>query len=120
MTPRWGVSEVVRGDDLIPSTPRQILLYQALGLTPPSFAHLPLAVGPDGRRLAKRDGALKLATLRESGVDPTKIIGLIARSCGWSDCLEPSTPTAWLDRFDLATIPREPWAIESAGVAPAG
>ena len=106
------VSEVVRGDDLIPSTPRQILLYQALGLTLPTFAHLPLAVGPDGKRLAKRDGSLKLATLRESGVDPTEIIGWIARSCGWSDRLELSTPAAWLDRFNLATIPRDPWIID--------
>ena len=106
------VSEVVRGDDLIPSTPRQILLYQALSLTPPTFAHLPLAVGPDGKRLAKRDGSLKLATLRETGVDPTVIIGMIARSCGWSDRLEPSLPVHWLDRFDLATIPRDPWIID--------
>lgn len=51
-----GVTEVVRGDDLIPSTPRQLLLYSALGLTPPSFAHVPLVVGEDGRRLAKRHG----------------------------------------------------------------
>ena len=106
------VSEVVRGDDLIPSTPRQLLLYQSLSLTPPTFAHLPLVVGPDGRRLAKRDGSLKLATLRESGVDPSDLIGMIARSSGWSDRLEPSTPVAWLDRFDLAAIPPAAWSVE--------
>ncbi len=57
-----GVTQVVRGDDLVASTPRQILLYRALGLAAPSFAHVPLVLGPDGRRLAKRDGAIKLAT----------------------------------------------------------
>ena len=115
-----GVSEVVRGDDLIPSTPRQLLLYQALGLTPPSFVHMPLAVASDGKRLAKRDGALKLATLRASGVDPTAIIGRIARSCGWSDQVEPSMPPDWLDRFNLATIPRDPWIIPPDGIMATG
>ena len=67
-----GVNQVIRGDDLVPSTPRQILLYQALGWTPPQFGHVPLAVTPDGRRLAKRDGSIKLATLREQGVDPRR------------------------------------------------
>ena len=59
-----GVTQVIRGDDLVPSTPRQILLYRALGWPVPAFGHVPLAVGPDGRRLAKRDGSIKLATLR--------------------------------------------------------
>ena len=59
----WAITEVVRGDDLVPSTPRQILLYEALGLTPPRFVHVPLVVGPDGRRLAKRHGDTRLATL---------------------------------------------------------
>ena len=65
-----GVNQVIRGDDLVPSTPRQILLHQALGWTPPRFGHVPLAVTAEGRRLAKRDGSIKLATLREQGVDP--------------------------------------------------
>ncbi len=107
-----GVTDVVRGDDLIPSTPRQVLLYQALGCDPPSFAHIPLALGTDGRRLAKRDGALKLATLREAGVDPRRLVGTLARSCGWSNEIEPAPPAAWLDRFDLATIPADPWIID--------
>ncbi len=106
-----GVTEVVRGDDLIPSTPRQILLYQALGFDPPSFGHIPLTVGPDGRRLAKRDGSLKLASLRAAGVDPRQLIGLLAHSCGWSERVEPSTPSDWLGWFDYATIPPAPWTI---------
>jgi glutamyl-tRNA synthetase len=106
-----GVSQVIRGDDLVPSTPRQILLYQALGWKPPSFGHVPLAVGTDGRRLAKRDGSLKLATLRERGVDPTRLVGSIARSCGWSDRIEPEMPDGWIDRFNLGSIPKSPWII---------
>ena len=106
-----GVTEVIRGDDLVPSTPRQILLYRALGYAPPTFGHVPLAVAPDGRRLAKRDGSLKLATLREAGVDPARLVGWLARSCGWSDRIEALPPVAWLDRFDLDQVPRRPWVV---------
>src|SRR5205823_5583932 len=61
-----GITEVIRGDDLIPSTPRQLLLYRALGLEAPRFAHVPLVVGPDGRRLAKRHGDTRLSALRQA------------------------------------------------------
>src|SRR5205823_5686103 len=73
-----GVTEVVRGDDLVPSTPRQLQLYAALGLTPPAFAHVPLVVGPDGRRLAKRHGDTRLSALRAAGVRPEALVGLLA------------------------------------------
>jgi glutamyl-tRNA synthetase len=112
-----GVNQVIRGDDLVPSTPRQILLYRAMGWEPPSFGHVPLAVGPDGRRLAKRDGSIKLATLREAGVDPARLVGWIARSCGWSDGIEKTRPTDWLDRFDGNAIPRQPWVITPESLA---
>jgi len=112
-----GVSEVIRGDDLVPSTPRQILLYRAQGLGPPAFGHVPLAVAPDGRRLAKRDGAIKLATLREAGVDPRALVGRLARSCGWSDRDEPGWPSDWLGRFDLARVPRTPWVVPPGWLA---
>src|SRR5207302_4885800 len=72
-----GVTEVVRGDDLVPSTPRQLLLYEALGLVLPAFAHVPLVVGPDGRRLAKRHGDTRLAALRAAGVRPEALLGLL-------------------------------------------
>lgn len=103
-----GITQVIRGDDLIPSTPRQILLARALGGEPPSYGHVPLVLGPDGRRLAKRDGSIKLATLRESGADPRRLVGWVAQSCGWSDEVEPSRPSDWIGRFDPTTIPREP------------
>jgi glutamyl-tRNA synthetase len=77
-----GVTDVVRGADLLPSTARQLLLYRALGLAPPRFAHVPLVVGEDGARLAKRHGALSLGELRERGADPLAVCGLLAASAG--------------------------------------
>ena len=106
-----GVTQVIRGDDLVPSTPRQILLYRALGWPRPSFGHVPLAVGPDGRRLAKRDGSIKLATLRSRGVDPRTLVGELVHSCGWSDDVTPCLPIQAVSRFDPGSLPREPWAV---------
>src|SRR5436309_12552169 len=112
-----GVNQVIRGDDLVASTPRQILLYSALGLPEPTFGHVPLVIGPDGRRLAKRDGSIKLATLREAGVDPRRLIDWLARSCGWSKEATPSTPRDWIDRFDPAAEPKAPWTLTTEGMA---
>jgi glutamyl-tRNA synthetase len=106
-----GVTEVVRGDDLIPSTPRQLLLYQALGLTPPHFIHVPLVVGPDGRRLAKRHGDTRLSALREASVRPEMLLGLLAWSCGWLSTIEPITPRELLPLFRWDTIPRAPFVL---------
>jgi len=103
-----GVNQVIRGDDLIPSTPRQILLFKRLGMRIPRYGHVPLVLGPDGRRLAKRDGSIKLAALRESGVDPKRLIGELARSCGWSEELVPSHPRDWVERFDWRRVPLAP------------
>src|SRR3989442_1191453 len=72
------VTEVIRGDDLVPSTPRQLLLYESLGLAPPRFIHVPLVVGPDGRRLAKRHGDTRVASLRQAGVRAEALTGLLA------------------------------------------
>jgi glutamyl-tRNA synthetase len=112
-----GVNQVIRGDDLVPSTPRQILLYRALGWTPPAFGHVPLAVGSDGRRLAKRDGSIKLGALRAAGLDPRRLIGWLAQSCGWTESAEPSRPHDWVGRFRLETLPRHPWVVSAGSVA---
>jgi glutamyl-tRNA synthetase len=106
-----GVTEVIRGDDLIPSTPRQLMLYESLGLTAPRFAHVPLVVGPDGRRLAKRHGDTRLAALREAGVRPEALLGLLAWSCGWLKRPEAVTARDLLTVFRLDAIPPQPFVL---------
>jgi glutamyl-tRNA synthetase len=108
-----GITEVVRGDDLVPSTPRQHLLFQALGWPPPRFAHVPLVVGPDGRRLAKRHGDTRLTALRSAGVAAESLLGLLAWSCGWLAKNEPITARELLPFFRWTTIPHEPLVLTS-------
>jgi len=102
------VTEVLRGDDLLPATHRQLLLYRALGLTPPRFIHVPLVVAPDGRRLAKRHGDTRIATLRQRGLRPAQVVGLLAGWCGWAAPGEEIMPAELLPRFRLDSIPRAP------------
>jgi glutamyl-tRNA synthetase len=106
-----GITEVVRGDDLVPSTPRQLFLYKALHLPAPQFVHVPLVVGPDGRRLAKRHGDTRLVALRSAGVRPKDLIGLLAWSCGWLPRPEPIAAMDLLTLYRLAAIPREPFVL---------
>ena len=106
-----GVTEVLRGDDLIPSTPRQLLIYAALRLTPPAFAHVPLAVGPDGRRLAKRHGDSRLSHYRARGVRAESVLGLLAQSCGLRPDAGPVAARELIEDFDLARVPRGPWVV---------
>jgi glutamyl-tRNA synthetase len=109
-----GVTEVVRGDDLVPSTPRQLLLYEALGLRPPRFAHVPLVVGPDGRRLAKRHGDTRLASLRAAGVPAEALLGLLAWSCGWVERAAPVSARELVPLFRLEAIPPAPFVVTPA------
>lgn len=111
-----GVTEVVRGDDLLAATPAQILLAQALskaidGRRLPSYCHVPLVVGRDGRRLAKRHGDTRIATCREQGKSPGDILGFLAASCGWAEKGESVSLCDLLPRFDLRTIPHAPFMI---------
>jgi glutamyl-tRNA synthetase len=106
-----GVTEVMRGDDLVSSTPRQLVLYQMLGLTPPLFSHVPLVVGPDGRRLAKRHGDTRLAALRDAGVRAEMFLGLLAWSCGWIDSLRAVTASELVPLFGLEKIPAAPFVL---------
>ncbi len=103
-----GVTEVVRADDLLPSTPRQLLLYRALGLAPPEFVHVPLVVGDDGRRLAKRHGDTSLRELRRLGVGPAELCGFLASISGLASDRAACTPKELLARFDLAAVPTAP------------
>ncbi|HYV40137.1 MAG TPA: tRNA glutamyl-Q(34) synthetase GluQRS [Gemmataceae bacterium] len=106
-----GVTEVIRGDDLIPSTPRQLQLYDTLGLTPPRFGHVPLVVGSDGRRLAKRHGDTRLAALRAQGVKPEALLGLLAWSCGWLEEINPVNLRELITLFRLQAIPPTPFVV---------
>jgi len=77
------ISHVVRGDDHLPNTPRQIQIFLALGLTPPAYAHLPMVMGPDGKPLSKRHGATSVFAYRDAGYFPETLLNYLARM-GWS------------------------------------
>ena len=105
---RQGIDRIVRGDDLLGSTHRQRLLQQRLEIgPPPEYFHLPLVVGPDGRRLAKRHGDSRIAAYRAAGVSADRIVGLIAQWCGLGE-RRPMTTAEFLRRCDMNLIPRTP------------
>ena len=108
-----GINQVVRGDDLLDSTPRQILIYRALGMELPEYVHLPLVVGEDGRRLAKRHGDTRVASFREAGISAERIIGGLAASCGWADQGEELSLVDLLQCFDMNLLPHEPFIWRS-------
>lgn len=103
-----GVTHVVRGDDLLDSAPRQILLYDALGMRDrlPAYCHLPLVVGTDGRRLAKRHGDTRLRHYRDRGVHPGRVLALLARWCGIPQVGDRTSVRDLIGRLDLAKMPR--------------
>jgi len=102
-----GVTDVLRGDDLLSSTPRQLQLIDALGLPRPRHAHVPLLLGEDGKRLAKREGALAVTDLRSMGVPAEKVIGLLASWSGLGDG-GPISAADLVPRFLLKNVLREP------------
>lgn len=112
-----GITEVVRGADLLDSTARQIQLIEALGGTVPTYAHLPLVLNADGEKLSKRDDALTLRSLRETGVAPETLVGALAYSLGLLDAPTPISARALVPRFDWARIHRDPWHLPSGFAA---
>lgn len=105
---RQGITDVVRGDDLLASATRQSLIYRALGLTEPRWWHLPLVLGPDGRRLAKRQGDSQISTYRAAGIRPERIIGLMAHWCNITAARMEMSANDFLQAFDIATLSRSP------------
>jgi glutamyl-tRNA synthetase len=101
-----GIDEVVRGDDLLPSTPRQLLLYEALGLRAPRFCHVPLVVGPDGLRLAKRHGDTSLLRYRAEGMSAAEVVGRVACLAGLAPEGARCLPRDLVAGFTLAKVPR--------------
>lgn len=106
-----GITDVLRGSDLLDSTPRQISLYEALGRPVPRFAHVPLLFGPDGRRLAKRDDGIMLATMRTSGTSPETVVGWLAYWSGLTDRPEPVKASELVPAFDLSNVSEQPVTV---------
>lgn len=101
-----GVTQVVRGRDLLSSTPRQLWLYEALDLPAPEFYHVPLLLAPDGRRLAKRDADLDMGALRRR-YSPEELLGLLSRMAGQQNTAEPVSATELFKIFDWAKVPKD-------------
>lgn len=113
-----GVEAVVRGDDLLSSTPRQAHLADLLGLPRPAWAHVPLVLGEDGQRLAKRHGAVTLGDLAREGLDPAAVRSLLAWSVGLAELGEPVSMDELVERFDPQRLPRAPWTWAGPREAP--
>jgi len=113
---RQGVTEVVRGEDLLSSAARQQLLQQALGLPSVRYLHVPLVQDEDGRRLAKRHDDLSLHELREGGTDPRAIVAWAARSCGIA-CGRRVTARVALIDFSTRKLPLGPVTLDASTVA---
>lgn len=98
------VSEVVRGEDLLGSTVRQLFLYRAFGASPPEFAHVPLLLGDDGVRLSKRHRGVTLQELRDAGESAEAIVGRLAHRHGLRETAAPIAARDLIEGFDLAAL----------------
>lgn len=106
-----GVGEVVRGDDLLATTPRQIFLARLLDLAVPAYTHVPLVLGPDGERLSKRHGAVTLADRIGAGSSVDEVRTLLACSLGLAEPDEMVSMDDLVRRFDVDSLPTEPWTL---------
>ncbi len=104
-----GVTQVVRGSDLLSSTPRQLWLQERLGLPHPEYGHLPLLLAPDGRRLAKRDRDQELGQLQKRYTAP-ELVGLLAHAANLLDRPEAAAPRELLPLFSWEKLPKEDFA----------
>jgi len=106
-----GVELVVRADDLLDSTARQLLLIDLLGLASPGYAHVPLVLGPDGRRLAKRHGGIHLDDWDGGNQDPKALVGFLAQSLGIRPDVRPATPAELVPYFNAEAITKQPLTL---------
>jgi glutamyl-tRNA synthetase len=112
-----GITEVLRADDLLASTHAQLQLYAALGAHPPRFAHVPMLMQADGRRMAKRRGSQTLEALRAAGVAPERVVGWLGWRLGLAATPAPQPPERLLEGFDLARLTREPIVVTDEDLA---
>jgi glutamyl-tRNA synthetase len=105
------IDQVVRGDDLLPAAASQAYIAELLAQRPPVYAHVPLAVNAEGRRLAKRDGAVTLPQLAAEGLGAGAVLGIIAESLDLAAPGERVSLDAVLQRFNPERLPREPWVV---------
>jgi glutamyl-tRNA synthetase len=104
-----GITHVVRGEDHLSNTPKQLLVYEALGATPPRYAHLPLLHGPDGKKLSKRHGAASVQELRDRGYLPEAVVNYIALlGAGFDPEREVFSREELAERFRLERVSRNP------------
>jgi glutamyl-tRNA synthetase len=106
-----GIGEVVRGDDLLETTPRQIHLARLLGASIPEFLHVPLVLGSDGERLAKRHGAVTLEDQQAMGRTPTDVRDVFAVSLGLAEEGETPSLDELVQRFDARHLPKNVWVL---------
>jgi glutamyl-tRNA synthetase len=111
------ISEVVRGDDLLDSTPTQVVLYRAFGAVPPQFAHVPMLHTHEGKRMAKRTGSLTLRALRQAGVSADRVVGLLCFSLGLVRKPIALSATEALAHFDIEQIRRQPFRLLESHLA---
>ena len=101
-----GVTQIVRGRDLLSSTPRQLYLYELLGGTAPEFFHVPLLIDESGRRLSKRDSDLDLSVLLQQ-YTPRDLTGRLAWAAGLTDRYEPASPAELVQVFSWDRVKRQ-------------
>jgi glutamyl-tRNA synthetase len=109
-----GCTQVVRGDDLLSSTPRQLFLYEELGYEAPQFFHHPMLLSPDGRRLSKRDRDLDLGELRARHVAPEWLVGKLAFMLGIIEQSEPCRPKELIREFSWAKLPSHDLVVDGS------
>ena len=112
----FGVTEVVRGCDLLSSTPRQIYLQRLLGYPQPAYYHVPMLTDREGRKLSKRDADLDLGVLRRR-CGPETVIGLLAHACGLLDRFEPVRAEELIPLFSWEKVGKKDIVLESGGIA---
>jgi glutamyl-tRNA synthetase len=106
------INQVVRGADLLASTARQILLYEALGFSIPTFAHVPLMLDKDGKRLAKREQSMGLAPLQSAEHTPAQVVGQLAASCNLINSGEQINTKELLKRYALLSYDIMPHKLQ--------